>query len=169
MTDNRHGGDGATLALADWIASLRYADLPARTREVVRLDRVDDPALDMHYPVHFAGWVAAQDGGEWMRVDVLDPSGSVAQPIDAAGITEKFRGINPRLPTDRIAAAALNIEAHPVRELLDLLGQPAYAAAIRRGIDRYRKVMAAAAIEPGEFGVTGPRRGPRQQLVGDAK
>jgi hypothetical protein len=56
-----------------------------------------------------------------MRVDILDPSGSVARPIDASGITEKFRGINPRLPTDRIAAVALDIERHTARELIGLL------------------------------------------------
>ena len=42
-------------------------------------------------------------------------------PIDAAGITEKFRGINPTLDTDAIAAVALSIEKHTARELLDLL------------------------------------------------
>ncbi len=86
-----------------------------------KLELVDDPSLDQLYPVHFAGWVSAQVDGEWQRVDILDPSGSVARPIDAAGITEKFRGINPRLPTDRIAAVALNIERHSARELIDLL------------------------------------------------
>jgi hypothetical protein len=82
---------------------------------------VDDPALDKLYPVHFAGWVAAEADGAWMRVDILDPSGSVARPIDASGITEKFRGINPHLPTDRIAAVAFDIERHTARELIGLL------------------------------------------------
>jgi 2-methylcitrate dehydratase PrpD len=86
-----------------------------------RLELVDDPALDKLYPVHFAGWVAAEAHGAWMRVDILDPSGSVARPIDASGITEKFRGINPHLPTDRIAAVALDIERHTARELIGLL------------------------------------------------
>lgn len=36
-------------------------------------------------------------------------------------LTQKFRGINPQLPVDRIAAVALNIEHHSVRELIDLL------------------------------------------------
>ncbi len=87
-----------------------------------KLELVDDPELDKLYPAHFAGWVAAEVDGEWMRVDILDPSGSVARPIDASGITEKFKGINPRLPTDRIAAVAMNIEQHGARELIDLLG-----------------------------------------------
>jgi len=87
-----------------------------------KLELMDDPELDKLYPVHFAGWVAADVDGEWMRIDILDPSGSVGRPIDAAGIVEKFSGINPQLPSDRIAAVALNIERHGVHELLDLLG-----------------------------------------------
>lgn len=94
-----------------------------------QLELVDDPELDKLYPVHFAGWVAAKVDDDWMRVDVLDPSGSVARPIDAAGITEKFRGINPQLPTDRIAEVALNIERHGARQLIDLLGAPGAARA----------------------------------------
>ncbi|MCC6533481.1 MAG: MmgE/PrpD family protein [Burkholderiales bacterium] len=85
------------------------------------LELVGDAELDKLYPAHFAGWVAAKNGTDWMRVDVLDPSGSSARPIDAAGITEKFRGINPLLPTERIAAVALDIERHSARELIDLL------------------------------------------------
>lgn len=85
------------------------------------LELVDDPALDKLYPVHFAGWVAAQENTEWMRVDILDPSGSVARPLDAAGIVEKFKGINPELATDRIAKVAYDIERHSVRELIELL------------------------------------------------
>ncbi|MGQ0522909.1 MAG: hypothetical protein ACT4P8_04515 [Betaproteobacteria bacterium] len=46
---------------------------------------------------------------------------SVSHPIDAQGITEKFRGINPQLDTDRIAAVAFAIEGHSARELIDLL------------------------------------------------
>lgn len=94
-----------------------------------KLELVADPELDKLYPVHFAGWVAAEVDGEWMRVDVLDPSGSLARPIDAAGITEKFRAINPQLPTDRVAAVALNIERHGVRELINLLDAPGSARA----------------------------------------
>jgi 2-methylcitrate dehydratase PrpD len=85
------------------------------------LELVADPGLDELYPKNFAAWVAAETNGEEVRVDVLDPSGSTAAPIDARGITEKFRGINPQLPVDDIAAIALNIEKHPVKELLALL------------------------------------------------
>ena len=86
-----------------------------------KIELVHDPKLDELYPVHFAGWVAAQSGGEWVREDVNDPTGSTASPIDARGITEKFRGINASLPVDRIATVALDIERHSVKELLGLL------------------------------------------------
>ena len=85
------------------------------------LQLVPDPELDKLYPKDFAGWVAAEHDGNWERVDILNPTGSVHSPIDAAGITVKFRGINPHLPADKIAAVALDIEHHTVRELLQLL------------------------------------------------
>lgn len=94
---------------------------PALGALAATLELVDDPALDKLYPVHFAGWVAAKVNDDWMRVDILDPTGSVAQPFDAAGIIEKIRGLNPQLPTDRIAAVSLDIERHSARELIDLL------------------------------------------------
>ena len=55
----------------------------------------------------------------------MNPTGSVHAPIDERGITEKFRGINPQLDTDAIAAMALAIEKHSVREFVGLLGKPA--------------------------------------------
>ena len=85
------------------------------------LELEHDPKLDELYPKNFAGWVGAEANGELVRVDVLDPSGSPASPIDAKGITEKFRGINGHLPVDRIAEVALNIEKHSVKDLLALL------------------------------------------------
>jgi 2-methylcitrate dehydratase PrpD len=87
------------------------------------LELVHDPELDKLYPARFAGWIEAKSGNEWMRANVLDPTGSPASPIDARGITEKFRGINPQLPVDRIALTALNIEKHSVKDLLALLAQ----------------------------------------------
>ena len=89
-----------------------------------RLELVPDPELDKLYPKDFAGWVAARRNGRWERVDILNPTGSVHVPIDAKGITDKFRGINPDLPADRIAEFALDIEGHPVRDLLGLLHAP---------------------------------------------
>ena len=87
------------------------------------IELVHDAKLDQIYPGHFAGWVAAQTGGKWVRVDVLDPTGSPAAPIDARGIAEKFRGINPQLPVDRIAEVTANIEKRSVKELLALLAR----------------------------------------------
>jgi 2-methylcitrate dehydratase PrpD len=100
---------------------------PALVALAESMELVPDPKLDQLYPVHFAGWVAAQSGDRWERVDILDPTGSPSSPIDARGVTEKFRGINADLPVDRIAQTALAIEEHSVRELLALLvkGEPA--------------------------------------------
>ena len=89
-----------------------------------RLELVPDPALDKLYPKDFAGWVAAERHGKWERIDIMNPTGSVHVPIDATGITAKFGGINPDLPAARIAAVALDIEQHTVRELLALLHLP---------------------------------------------
>ena len=90
-------------------------------RFIARFELVPDPELDKLYPKDFAGWVAAERNGRWERVDILNPTGSVSSPIDAQGITRKFRGINPDLPAEKIAAVALDIEHHSVRELLALL------------------------------------------------
>lgn len=95
---------------------------PAINALATRLELEHDPALDKLYPQRFAAWVAAQDDkGQWERIDVMDPLGSEANPVDADGIIEKFRGINPRLPVDAIAETALNIERHSIKELLGLL------------------------------------------------
>jgi 2-methylcitrate dehydratase PrpD len=85
------------------------------------IELVPDPQLDKLYPKDFAGWVAVEHNGQWQRVDILNPTGSIHVPIDAAGITAKFRGINPQLDTDAIAGVALAIEQHGARELLGLL------------------------------------------------
>ncbi len=97
---------------------------PALGKLAAQLELVDDPALDKLYPVHFAGWVAAKvkdQSNDWMRVDILDPTGSLAAPMDAAAISRKFAGNNPQLAVDRIAAVALDIERYSARELIDLL------------------------------------------------
>jgi 2-methylcitrate dehydratase PrpD len=107
-------------ALPPQFSDTRIAD-PDLVALAERLELVHDPKLDELYPKNFAGWVSAQSNGEWVRADVLDPSGSPAAPIDARGITDKFRGINGHLPVDRIAETALNIEAHSVKALLSLL------------------------------------------------
>jgi len=85
------------------------------------IELVADPELDKLYPKDFAGWVAVEHNGRWERIDILNPTGSIHAPINAAGITEKFRGINPSLDTDAIAGVALAIEKHSARTLLNLL------------------------------------------------
>lgn len=94
---------------------------PAINALAERLELEHDPALDKLYPERFAAWVAAEHGGKWVRVDVLDPLGSDANPVGVQGIIEKFRGINPQLPVDAVAETTLNIERHSVKELLALL------------------------------------------------
>ena len=96
---------------------------PALVALAARIELVPDPELDKLYPKDFAAWVAAEHNGQWKRIDVMNPTGSVHAPIDARGITEKFRGINPGLDTDAIAAMAFAIERHPVREFAALLGK----------------------------------------------
>jgi len=94
---------------------------PALVALAAHLELVPDPELDKLYPANFAGWVATKDKDEWVREDVLNPSGSPSAPIDAKGIAKKFRGINPHLPVDEIAVVALAIERHRARDLLALL------------------------------------------------
>ena len=107
-------------ALPPQFSDEKIAD-PKLVKLAADLELVHDPKLDELYPKNFAAWVGAESNGELVRVDVLDPSGSPASPIDARGITEKFRGINGHLPVDRIAETALNIEKHSVKALLALL------------------------------------------------
>jgi len=85
------------------------------------LELVPDPELDKLYPANFAGWVAARSEGEWVRADVRNPTGSSEAPIDAHGLIEKFRGINPELPVDMIAKVAFAIEQYSVADLMRLL------------------------------------------------
>lgn len=96
---------------------------PVLVRLAAQLECEHDPKLDALYPAHFAGWVAAEHDGRWLREDVLNPTGSVDNPVDAAGVTAKIRGINPGLPVDDLARVALHIEEHGVRELLVLAAQ----------------------------------------------
>jgi 2-methylcitrate dehydratase PrpD len=107
-------------ALPPQFSDTKISD-PVLSGLAARIQCEHDPALDKLYPARFAAWVAAEDKGQWVRVDVLDPLGSTANPVDARGVVEKFRGINPQLPVDTIADTAFNIERHSVRELLGLL------------------------------------------------
>ncbi|HSC93865.1 MAG TPA: MmgE/PrpD family protein [Burkholderiales bacterium] len=94
---------------------------PAITALAEKLLLEHDPALDQLYPQQFAAWIAVEDAGKWVRVDVLDPLGSEANPVGERGVIEKFRGINPQLPVDAVADTVLHMERHTVRELLALL------------------------------------------------
>lgn len=102
----------------------RMAD-PALIELAARLDCEHDPRLDALYPKHFAGWVAAEQDGQWVREDILNPTGSIDNPVDAEGVTAKIRGILPGAPVDAIAKIALDIENHDVRELLALTARKA--------------------------------------------
>lgn len=94
---------------------------PAINALASKIELEQDPALDRLYPERFAAWIAVEDQGKWVRVDVMDPTGSEAHPIGREGVIGKFRGINPQLPVDAIAEAALDIERRSVRQLLALL------------------------------------------------
>ena len=107
-------------ALPPQFSDAKIAD-PALTALAGRIQCEHDPALDQLYPARFAAWVAAEDRGQWVRVDVLDPLGSPANPVDAQGVVEKFRGINPQLPVDAIAEMAFHVERHSIKNFLDLV------------------------------------------------
>jgi 2-methylcitrate dehydratase PrpD len=94
---------------------------PALCALAERLDLVEDPGLDKLYPVHFAGWVSAKVDDQWMQVDILDPTGSVAKPVDLAAARIKFEANNPQLPVEAIAEMAMQIERHDARSFIDLL------------------------------------------------
>ena len=121
-----------SLRYAVAVALLEGAALPAQFTDdklcdpliiavAAAIELVADPELDKLYPKDFAGWVAVEHNGRRERIDILNPTGSIHAPINAAGITEKFRGINPSLDTDAIAGVALAIEKHSARTLLNLL------------------------------------------------
>jgi 2-methylcitrate dehydratase PrpD len=107
-------------ALPPQFSDRKIAD-PALAGLAERIQCAHDPALDKLYPQRFAAWIAAEDRGQWVRVDVLDPLGSPANPVDREGVIEKFRGINPKLPVDDIAAAVFDIERRSVKDVLALL------------------------------------------------
>jgi 2-methylcitrate dehydratase PrpD len=101
---------------------------PALALLAGKLQLEPDPALDKLYPAHFSGWVSAKtegdDGaGDWMRVDILDPSGSAAAPVDWNGVVRKFKANCATAPVDHIAEMVTHIERHSARELMDLLGR----------------------------------------------
>jgi 2-methylcitrate dehydratase PrpD len=114
--------DGQALPAQFTDARLADPEIAALAR---RMDLVPDPALDKLYPKDFPGWVETEHNGKWERAYVMNPTGSIHTPISVQGVTEKFHGINPGLPADRIAAVVLNMEQHSVHELLELLNRKA--------------------------------------------
>ena len=73
-----------------------------------RIELPHDPELDGIYPTHYVGWVeveTAPGSGEFDRVHVLDPSGSIANPEREAALKAKFRMLmSDRLGPDGVAA-----------------------------------------------------------------
>lgn len=116
-------------------ALLKGAVLPAQFEapcladpEVVALanaiEIVRDPALDALYPARFCGWVEVETpDGRLERADVLDPSGSAANPQRAQAIRAKFEvltdGLLDAAARARVQAAFEGFERTPLRELLD--------------------------------------------------
>lgn len=116
-------------------ALLRGAVLPAQFEapcladpEIVALanaiEIVRDPALDVLYPARFCGWVEVETpDGRLERVDVLDPSGSAANPQRAPAIRAKFEALTDGLldaaARARVQAAFEGLGRTPLRELLD--------------------------------------------------
>lgn len=69
------------------------------------LELVRDPELDRIYPTHFAGWVEVETDTGPRRVDILDPTGSAANPMTLDQLKEKFRYVaGTVLPPERVAA-----------------------------------------------------------------
>jgi 2-methylcitrate dehydratase PrpD len=107
-------------ALPPQFSDGKIAD-PAIVKLAQEMEVVQDPVLDKLYPARFSGWVAAEVDGEWVRADVADPTGSTGAPVDARGLRDKFAGINPQLPVEKIAEAAHNFEKVSLTDLLGLL------------------------------------------------
>lgn len=112
--------DGQVLPAQFTDARMRH---PALVELAGALVLENDPALDQLYPAHFAGWMAAgsSTNGEWTRVDILDPTGSTAAPVDWHGVMRKFKANCPDAPVDQIADMVSRIERHSARVLIDLL------------------------------------------------
>lgn len=116
-------------------ALLKGAVLPAQFEapcladpEVVALanaiEIVRDPALDALYPARFCGWVEVETpDGRLERAEVLDPSGSAANPQRPQAIRAKFAALTEGLldatALSRVQAAFEGLGHTPLRELLD--------------------------------------------------
>ncbi len=83
-----------------------------------RIAVVCDETLDRLYPEHFAAWVSVDDE----RVDVLDPTGSIARPMNLQALTAKFASLVGGLLRDdavaRTVSATAALESTTARTLI---------------------------------------------------
>ncbi|HEY8417910.1 MAG TPA: MmgE/PrpD family protein [Limnochordales bacterium] len=92
--------DGA--ALPPQFTPERIRD-PQLVQLAAAMELIHDPELDRIYPTHFAGWVEVETSGGRLRVDVLDPTGSSANPMTLEQLKHKFRYVvGAVLPPERV-------------------------------------------------------------------
>lgn len=81
------------------------------------LELVHDPELDRIYPTHFAGWVEVETAAGPRRVDILDPTGSSANPMTLEQLKHKFRyvvgAVLPQEQVQRLEEALLAVDQQP--------------------------------------------------------
>ena len=119
--------DGAVLPRQ--FAADRIADRTV-TALAESIEVVHDPALDAIYPGRFAGWVEVEEApGRFRRVDVLDPSGSPANPGRDAALRAKFRALAAPIlgeaGAERVEAAVGDLDRWSAGDLLGFLERPA--------------------------------------------
>ena len=88
------------------------------------IEVVHDPRHDAWYPAQFCGWVEVEDAaGGFERVEVMNPSGSAANPDRAAAIGAKFdalvNGLLDRQQIERVREAFTQFDTTPLSALLD--------------------------------------------------
>ena len=137
MNMDRSAVPAATKEVAAWVSTLRYDDVPQRTREVVRSALLDTIGCGVYgYKTPWARmlleWARALPGSRWYRVDpgelarrveamrssIVQLPGSRAQARDAADRVAEEVGAAPRIPVlggVRVRAPALSDELDQVR------------------------------------------------------
>ena len=72
---------------------------PALVALAQGVELVPDPKLDKIYPEHFIGWVEIDNAADGVseRAEVLDPSGSTANPERETALRRKFRSLMAEL------------------------------------------------------------------------
>lgn len=88
------------------------------------IEIVHDPRHDAWYPAQFCGWVEVEnEAGAFERVEVMNPSGSSANPDRVAAIHRKFEalvtGLLDRGQIARTGQAFAHFDATPLTSLLD--------------------------------------------------